>query len=90
VSAVLLSTSWPFLLGKVKPENASMEEKLGYLKGGAILVSLILLCLFVAIAGAILLARIAREDYRNEVEENLGDLVRGAQEDIRKGKGSTE
>lgn len=78
--------SWPFFLGNLDPAKATIDQKLAYLRGGGILVAFILFFLISATLGAMFLARIAREDYRNEVDENLGELIKGAQEDLKQGK----
>lgn len=71
-------------MGKITPEKATIESKLDFLQTGGIVVFLTLVCLVTASIGAVILARAAREEYREELNENLKDLVTETQEAIKR------
>ena len=82
VVGLLLAASWPWTLGRVPGAKDSIESKLNFLQTGGVLVFLTLACLVTASVGAVILARAAREEYREELNENLKDLVTETQEAI--------
>lgn len=79
-----LAASWPWTLGRVPGAKDSIESKLEFLQTGGILVFATLASLVTASVGAIILARAAREEYREELSENLKDLVTETQEAIKR------
>ncbi len=84
VIGLLLAASWPWTIGKVPGAKSSIEAKLQFLQTGGVLVFATLACLVTASIGAVILARAAREEYREELNENLKDLVTETQEAIKR------
>ena len=84
--AIGLVMGWPWILGPKPAENASVEAKLSFLKGGGVIVGFTILFLAVAMAGSMIIARLAREDYAAEVDSNLSELIAGTQDDLKKKK----
>ena len=84
VIGLLLAASWPWTLRKIPDAKATIETKLDFLQTGGVLVFTTLACLVTASIGAVILARAAREEYREELNENLKDLVTETQEAIKR------
>ncbi len=80
----MLAASWPWTLGRIPDGKATIESKLDFLQTGGVLVFATLACLITASIGAVILARAAREEYREELNENLKDLVTETQEAIKR------
>lgn len=77
-----MAASWPWTIGKVPSAKSPIEAKLQFLQTGGVLVFATLACLVIASVGAVILARAAREEYREELNENLKELVTETQEAI--------
>lgn len=81
---VILIATWPWWMGKKPSDSASTDAKLAYLERGAVFVVVVVVFLAFAMIGSIFIVRFARAEYREQVEENLRELIVGAQTDAQK------
>jgi cytochrome bd-type quinol oxidase subunit 1 len=84
--AIGLSLSWPWTIGTKLSPNAKVEAKLEFLTRGAYLVVTVVFFFIVAAIGSILILREARNEYSEQKDENLRDLIEGTQRAIQEKK----
>ncbi|MBI1331958.1 MAG: hypothetical protein JST12_17025 [Armatimonadetes bacterium] len=84
VVGIAVAFGWPWIIGRRPSSEATYEVKLEFLKRGVALVGVSVLCFALAVIGALLIVRQAREEYNDARTENLKELIEGTQEDIRK------